>query len=138
MGPYLLEFEGKVLTVNPPKSYEPDSDKRFMARELMITGENENEAALVRRNDMDLSNKPWFLGPFQSFCARMMGQKVCRFKFAPQWEGQEHGRELLHCVHCHDLLKKKFRLLTPDAFSAGYGWVDLGGVMVTRYRRIQA
>ncbi|KAL6623158.1 hypothetical protein ACP70R_033037 [Stipagrostis hirtigluma subsp. patula] len=130
LGPYLLEFEGRLLSVDPPLSYVSDGDKGFMVRELII---RQGKASVVKLNDNDLSNKSWFLGPYQSFCARMMGQKVFQFRVAPQTEREV--TEATYCVYYHDLLKKKFRVLTPDAFGPGYRWVDLGGVMVTRYPR---
>ncbi|KAL6851967.1 hypothetical protein ACP4OV_020152 [Aristida adscensionis] len=133
IGPFLIEFEGRVLTVDPPLSYVSDGDRGFLARELII---RDDEASVVRLRDDQLSNKSWFLGGNQSFCARMMGQKVYQFKPAPQKGGGEAGDKF--CVYYHDLLKKKFRLLTPDAFDSGFGWVDSGGVVVTRYPRTRA
>uniref|UniRef100_A0A0A9A166 KIB1-4 beta-propeller domain-containing protein n=1 Tax=Arundo donax TaxID=35708 RepID=A0A0A9A166_ARUDO len=144
-GTYLLEFEGKVLTVDPPLSYVTDGDKGFKARELII---RPNEASVVSLNDTDLRNRSWFLGPQQSFCARMMGQKVHQFRMAPPgkredyfkfaYRGEREEPDRMYCVYYHDLLKKKFRLLTPDAFCTGHGWVDLGGVLVTRHPRTRA
>lgn len=134
-GPYLVEFEGRVLSVCAPKPFEPDGGGKFFVGELTV---GENRAALVELDDSELSNKSWFLGPVQSFCARIKGHRVYNFAYKPQWDGEDIEKNHHYHVHYHDLLKKKFRYLTVDEFSSGHSWVDLGGVLVTRYPKTQA
>uniref|UniRef100_A0A0D3HTM9 Uncharacterized protein n=1 Tax=Oryza barthii TaxID=65489 RepID=A0A0D3HTM9_9ORYZ len=113
---------------------------------LMVVGSSssgeltvgENRAALVELDDSELSNKSWFLGPVQSFRARIKGHRVYNFAYKPQWDGEDIEKNHHYHVHYHDLLKKKFRYLTVDEFSSGHSWVDLGGVLVTRYPKTQA
>uniref|UniRef100_A0A0D9WPQ9 Uncharacterized protein n=1 Tax=Leersia perrieri TaxID=77586 RepID=A0A0D9WPQ9_9ORYZ len=118
----LLARPGKVLSVFPPEPYEPDGYEKFYVGELRTHG---NEAALVELDDFELSNKSWFLGPLQSFCARIKGQR---------WD-EDFGKKPYR-VNYHDMLKKKFLMLTPDKFGPVHSWVDLGGVLVTRYPRL--
>uniref|UniRef100_A0A0E0J6D1 Uncharacterized protein n=1 Tax=Oryza nivara TaxID=4536 RepID=A0A0E0J6D1_ORYNI len=134
-GPYLVEFEGRVLSVCAPKPFEPDGGGKFFVGELTV---GENRAALVELDDSELSNKSWFLGPVQSFRARIKGHRVYNFAYKPQWDGEDIEKNHHYHVHYHDLLKKKFRYLTVDEFSSGHSWVDLGGVLVTRYPKTQA